>query len=106
MSLSMRFRLKCLTADGALSRKQDVPPAMCIQCGRTVRAHDPEILQAIVGCHPVDVIEDERHPAAVPHLILAAELASALLELFRVETLLEGLAAVARLRDEHFLKRQ
>jgi hypothetical protein len=46
-----------------------------VERGVAVGADDAQVLEPVVGCVPVDVIEDQRHPPAVPDLALAAEFA-------------------------------
>ena len=65
-----------------------------VQRRGAVRAHDPQVLEAVVGRLAVDVVEDERHPLAAPQLALAAELAGALLEALAVQAALEVLPVV------------
>jgi hypothetical protein len=51
------------------------------------------------------MVEDERHPAPAPLLALPTQLASALLEPFGVQALLELAARVGRVFDEGLGKR-
>jgi hypothetical protein len=62
-----------------------------------VRANDPQILKSVVVRHPVDVIENQRHPAASPLLVLATHLAATLLVALFKEPLLELCPRVGRL---------
>jgi hypothetical protein len=59
-----------------------------------VRADDPQVLDPVVMAVAVDVVEDQRHAMSLPDLVLAAQLAPALLEPFAVEPLLQRAAAV------------
>src|SRR5690606_28209843 len=56
--------------------------------------------EAVVVWHPVDVVDDQRHPLAPPELALAALLAATLLEALAEEPLLEVPAAVGRVAHE------
>jgi hypothetical protein len=60
--------------------KPVLAPAVCVERGSAIRAHDSQVLEAVVVGYSVDVIEDQSHPATSPKLILAAHLASAHLE--------------------------
>ena len=73
-----------------------------VQRRGAVRAHDPQVLEAVVGRLAVDVVEDQRHPLAAPQLALAAELAGALLQALAVQAALEVAAVVARSAHEDF----
>ena len=72
---------------------------------RTVRADNPEVLKPVVVGDAVDVIEDQRHPRAVPLLALTAHLAAAVLDALGVEAPLEVGALVARVLYENLLER-
>jgi hypothetical protein len=78
---------------------------MRVERRRAVRAHDLEVLEPIVRGHAVDVVEDQRHAAPAPPLVLTAELAAPLLEAFGEQALLERPAAVLRPGDEDLLQR-
>jgi hypothetical protein len=60
-----------------------------VQRRGAVRAHDPEILEAVVVPDAVDVVEDQRHAGAAPRLVLTAELADRRLDALAVETVLQ-----------------
>jgi hypothetical protein len=51
------------------------------------------------------VVDDQRHPAALPFLTLAAQLARAFLEPLGVQAFLQRPSAVRRVLDEHVLER-
>ena len=78
---------------------------MRVERGIAVGADDSQILEPVVVGHAVDVVEDQRHVALVPVLVLAAELAHPVLELRVVETLLQIAAVVRRVFDEHLVER-
>ena len=71
-------------------------PAMCIEGSRTVRADDPEILDAIVVGNPVDVIKDQGHRTAAPEFSLAALLTLSLLVTLGKQALLQLAAGIRR----------
>jgi hypothetical protein len=73
----------------AVSPAVHVPAAVGLERRRTVRAHDPEVLEPIVVANPVDVIEDQRQPPSLPEFALPAQLTTPRLDAFRVQALLE-----------------
>jgi hypothetical protein len=76
-------------------------PAMRIERGCAVRAHDLQVLEPVVIGHAVDVVKDQRHAAALPFLALAAQLARPCLEPGVVEPLLEVLPLIGGAGHEH-----
>src|SRR5665648_400743 len=89
-------RLEGLLATPALALMRHVPPTVCAQRRRAVRTDDLQVLQTMVIANAVDVIEDQRHPLPSPDLGLPADLASALLDSFGVEPLLQRTPAIGR----------
>src|SRR5918996_4128475 len=79
--------------------------AMRLQRRRAIRAHDAEILEAVVVGDAVDVVEDHAHDVSAPHLALSAEFADRLLETCVVQPLLEVIARKRRVLDEDFVER-
>jgi hypothetical protein len=77
-----------------------LPPAMRIESRRAIGADDLEILEAIVVGNAVDVIEDQRHPATAPHLVLATQLAYPRLQTGLEQARLEVRAWIARPFDQ------
>jgi hypothetical protein len=71
-----------------------------------VRTEDAQVLEAVVVPHAVDVIEHERHPGALPHLALAADLATRLLEALREQASFESHSGIGRVLDEHLGERR
>jgi hypothetical protein len=65
-----------------------------------VRADDAEVLEPIVIRHAVDVVEDQSHRLPAPHLVLAAELASRLLDPLREQPALQMPAVIRRVLHE------
>src|SRR5947209_11314500 len=74
---------------------------MRIERRRAVRANDLKILEPVVGCDAVDVVQDQSHLPAMPVLALTAKLAGSSLEPFVVEAPLEMVARVRRVLDEN-----
>jgi hypothetical protein len=74
------------------------------RCG-AIGADDLEVLDPIVVWNAVDVVEDQRHQTTPPQFVLAALLATALLEALAEEALLELAARVCRIDYQHLLKR-
>jgi hypothetical protein len=72
----------------------------------TVRADDAEVLEAIVIRHTVDVVEDQGHRLPAPHLVLAAELASCLLDPLREQPALQMTAMIRRALHEELGERR
>jgi hypothetical protein len=60
-----------------------------VQGGGAVRAHDAQILDAMIVADAVDVVEDQGHRSAVPNLVLTTQLASSLFQSRVEEALLE-----------------
>ncbi len=92
----------------AVDRLADDPVlarAVRVERRRAVRAEDPQVLEPVVVADAVDVVEDQRHPAAAPLLVLAAELAALRPEAGVEEPLLELGAVVAAVLDEDPLER-
>jgi len=58
----------------------DVLPAVRRKRGSAVRTDDSQVLETVVRCDTVRVVEDERHLAAAPELTLPAQLARPSLE--------------------------
>lgn len=81
------------------------PSAVRIQRRRAIRANDPQILEAIIVAHAVYVIEDQRHPAALPDLVLAAQFARRQPETFLVETLLQRVPGIPGVLNEDLFQR-
>ena len=98
-------RCERLTATGATALARKFPPTVSVQRPRAVWADDAKVLQAMVVSDPVDVVEDQRHPATSPDLALAAQLTAALLESSLVEPLLQRPAWICGTADEDFAKR-
>jgi hypothetical protein len=63
-----------------------------------------EVLDPIVRCDPIDVIEDQRHRLASPFLSLTTKLTSTDLQTFAKEAPLESPAAVARVLDKNLIE--
>jgi hypothetical protein len=72
---------------------------------RAIRTYDAEVLEPVVCSYAIDVIEDERHGAAVPPLALTAELALTLLQSCVVQAALEVEPAVVRMFHEDLIER-
>jgi len=69
-------------------------PAVRVERGRAIGADDAEVLETVVVADPIDVVEDQRHPAATPQLVLTAELTYGPLQVRRVQPVLQVVAAV------------
>src|SRR4051812_33510963 len=77
------IRLEQLAAPRTFTRREPkLASTMRVKSGCTVRADHAEGLDAIVVTDSVDVIKDQRHPAALPDFALPAELADRLLQSF------------------------
>src|SRR5262249_10188387 len=61
-------------------RELVLPTTMRVQRRGTVRANDPQVLDAVVVWHAVDVVEDQGHARPVPVLVLTTELAATRLQ--------------------------
>jgi len=70
--------------------------AVSIKRRRAVRTHDPQVRQAVIVSHTVDVVEDQGHPPTHPYLALTAKLAFTRLQPLLEQALLEVPARVAR----------
>ena len=70
--------------------------AMRLEGRGTVRARDPEVLEAVVIRFSVDVIKDQGHSLPPPDLALTAKLAGTLLDPFLKEPILELAACDGR----------
>ena len=57
--------------------------------GRTVRAHDAQILDAMIVTNAIDVVEDQCHRSVTPNLALTTQLATPLFQPRLEEALLE-----------------
>src|SRR4029077_6609380 len=68
-------------------------------------AHDPQVLEPVVVRDAIDVIENQRHTASVPRLVVFARGATELDETFWVQALFELRAGVCRMLDEHLAQR-
>ena len=99
------FGFECHAARRAVPASGDVSPAMGIERRRAVGADDPQILEAMVVPDPIYVIEDQRHPPALPVLVLSTQLADAGLQALSIKTILEISPAVARAFHHHLFKR-
>jgi hypothetical protein len=84
----------------------EVAPTVRVQRSCAVRAHDPEVLEPVVGRDSVDVIEDQSHSKTTPEFALAAQLASALLDACRVEPALQAATGIGRSLDQDLLERR
>jgi len=82
-----------------------VTTAMGVERGVAVRAQDPEVLEPVVVVDAVDVVQDERHPAAAPELALAADLALWMLQAFGEQPALQVTAVIRGPLDEHVAQR-
>jgi hypothetical protein len=78
---------------------------MRVKRRRTVRAHDPQVLQPVVVADAVDVIENEPHRPIPPDRALTAQLTDRRLEPEGIQALLQMVAAVRRTLDEDLLDR-
>jgi len=76
------------------------------QRGVAIRTDDPEVVEAVVVVNPVDVVEDQRHPTAVPLLALTAQLAPRHLESSVVQPALQATAAVPAVLNEDISERR
>jgi hypothetical protein len=56
-----------------------LPPAVGLESRSAVRTYEPEILKAVIGGDPVDVIEDEGHGPPLPSLALSTKLTAPVL---------------------------
>jgi len=73
---------------------------MRVERCRAVRADDPEVLETVVVRNPIDVIEDQRHRASVPQLVLTADLAMLLFQPRLEQPFLHIAAAAIRVFDK------
>lgn len=78
--------------------------AVCIESRGAIWADDPQILKPVVVRDAVDVIEDQRHPATAPNLVLSAQLAIPRFEAFCEQSSLDMAAVIRGVFDEHFLE--
>jgi hypothetical protein len=78
---------------------------MRVQRRIAVRAQEAEVLEAIVVPYAVDVVEDQPHAQASPHLALPTHLASKLLEPRFDEPALQPLTLVSGSLHEHLVER-
>ncbi len=92
-------------ASRAHSLARQIAPAMRLERRGAVGADDPEVLEAVVVRHPVDVIEYERHLSTMPVLPLAAQLARARLEPGLEQSLLELPARIVRSSNHDLVER-
>ena len=79
--------------------------AVRFECRCAVGTYDSEVLESVVVADPIDVVDDQRHPAAAPHLVLTAQFATARLQSRLVQPILQLAARVRGSFDEYFLER-
>jgi hypothetical protein len=78
---------------------------MRIECRRAVGTHDSQVFKPVVVADPVDVVDDQRHSATAPHLVLTAHFAAARFQPVLVQPILQFAAGVGRAFDEYLLER-
>ena len=83
----------------------NVASAVRVERGGAVRAHDSQVLEAVVASVAVDVVEDQGHPAASPKLALATQLAPRLLQPFLIQAFLQMPAIECRVLDHDRFER-
>jgi hypothetical protein len=101
MTLMGTLRPECVPARRARACLVDVAAAMRVKRCRAVRAHDLQILDAVVVADAVDVVEDQRQTPSAPNLTLAAEFALRGLETGLVQPLLQLAARERRPLNEN-----
>jgi len=87
-----------------LGRDAVTAAAVGVERRVAVRADDPQVPDPVVVRDAVDVVEDEPHDAASPHLVLPTKLAVSRLESGGEQPCLETSSAVAGMLDEHLLE--
>ena len=105
MALLAIRRPKARAARRTRLQRAYVLPAVGIERRGAIRAHDLQVLQAVVIGHAIDVIEDQREPAAPPDLVLSAELTTPDLQARIEETLLQRPSRVGGASRHDFLER-
>src|SRR3954452_20060969 len=100
-----RERVAAVRAFAIDDRAFVLAPAMRVQRRIAVRAQEAEVLEAIVVPHAVDVVENQPHAHAAPHLALPTHLAPKLLEARFDEPALQPLALVSGSLHEDLVER-
>lgn len=77
-----------------------LPAAMRVESRSTVGTDDLQILETVVVGDAIEMVEDQRHPPASPHFVLAAQLTLARLQTLLEQPSLEMHARVSRSFDQ------